>query len=373
MKPHKHPLLFSALALVFSLILLLQPVIALEWWQELALAEGLTTAEGYLVGTPIGWPLFIGNLIYVHNLNKFVESKSAVEAIESYAQGLFDKDKNFLEIYRDSFNLLAYSGKLWELYFVRRAEYNSLNYLGNETFPEEVMTPVVQDMRRLIVRIKDQLNYFFDELWIDQEQRFPEGYHYVVSEQYPPSTSAEVSDPYEGKDDIMFAYVLDSASTNETIIWDLESLKPVTIEGETVFDATKYLVIAPGHFEFRYYEENVFTPYWNELRYIILYDPNNQIVDHIDLNGLMQHLTDIYNTLREHYTTAKSYAMTYWSWLRSLGFTSRSQVPDEYTCPPPSALFRDLSNVEKITPFSIARGMLGWLESLSLLERLKAA
>jgi len=365
MKPHKPSLLFSALALVFSLILLLQPVIALEWWQELALAEGLTIAEGYMLGTPVSWAIFLGNLIYVHNLNEFVESKSAATGItgDSYAQAIFDKDKNFLEIYRDSFNLLAYSSKLWELYFVRRAEYTSLNYLSNETFPEEAMVNVVQDMRRLIVRIRDQLNYFFDELMIDQNNRFPEGYRYMVSSSYPPGGSFAGIDPLE--DDILFRYVLDSPSTNDTIIWDLENLKPVKIPGVTVFDAEKYLVIAPGHFVIMFYDDNNDLIY--KLRYVILFppDPNSPPLDYIDLQSLMDVITDFYDVLRQHYTTAKSYAMTYWSWLRSLGYTSRDQVPDTYTCPPPSALFMDLSNVEKITGKDLAYLYSSWYARLA--------
>ena len=347
MKPHKHPLLFSVLAVVFSLILLLQPVIALEWWQELAAASGLTTAEGYMLGTPISWVIFLGNLIYVHNLNEFVESKSAATGVtgESYAQAIFDKNKNFLEVYRDNLNLLTEANKLMELYFVRRAEYNSLNYLGNETFPEEVMTPVVQDMRSLIVRIRDQLNYFFDELMIDQNHRFPEGYSYVVSNTYPLPYDTNCKDPLQ--DDISFLYVLDSPTTNETIIWDLESLKPVKIPGVTSLDAEKYLVIAPGHFEIRFYDDNGGSTC--ELRYVVLYPSGGVGIDYIDLRSLMDVVTDFYDGLRQHYTTAKSYAMTYWSWLRSLGYTSRDQVPDTYTCPPPSALFMDLSNVEGIT------------------------
>ena len=340
MTPKKTSLIFSLLVILSlitgSSISLMQA--SAGTLEEAVTVAGLAgvgaAAEGYMFG-PIWFPVYLANLFYFHNLLNYVESKSSAVGIapESYAQALSDDWKRLADSYADTFTIFTGSAnKYMTLYFVRVAEYSVLDYLGYSSLPWQSMRKVVHDMTPLLVWMHLRVKGLFNSLASDNEERLPEGYSFIISSTYPPGSTASGIEPITS-DNIAIYYVLDEPATNDTVIWDLDELIRVQMPGATVLNLSRYFTTAPGHIEITFYDEN--APGWFQGRYIILINANGDQVDHYDLQLLINKMDDLYNTLRQIYLTAKDYAEVYHEFLRSQGFTDKSQVPNLLICPPP--------------------------------------
>jgi len=330
--PPKHPLLFSALALFLAVMLFSAALIevhALAWFIVLA------------IGVAIGLGLGIGGTWYYYN---FVASRPETPGVDlnSYAKGIFD---SWVTLWENELHLIDYLSKLlgrYDLYFIRRAEYAVLDYLHYNTsdLPHSFMKSIAEELCFVQANFARNLRARLGDLDSTATMAFTgsassylayiSGYGTVL---YHNSSNFE--------EDVRIYYVVTSTPV---VVWNCETMQVTGGSPNQRFDMEKYLVIGGQGYV------GLFTP-GNSKSYTSIGITNFKWSSGtIGLEGpdsLKSIMELVQARLTEIYMQAWDFARVYHYGLRLKGYTSKSQVPNAFICPPPDVMFFDANELSK--------------------------
>ncbi|MEM0489576.1 MAG: hypothetical protein QW707_10345, partial [Candidatus Bathyarchaeia archaeon] len=352
--PPKHSLLFSALALFLAVMLFNASIIQVSAIPAVVIVAILIAAA---LGFGTGWAV-----------GHYITSRPETPGVDlsSYAKGIFD---SWATLWKNELHLIDYLSKLlgrYDLYFIRRAEYAVLDYLHYNTsyLPHSFMKSVAEELcfvqanfvRNLRARLGD-LDSTATMAFTGQASNYK-----ALIRIYKNSQTVDDLVHYSNdfENGVRVYYVV---TTEPVVVWNCETMQVTGGAPNQRFDMEKYLVIGgqgsvglykPGSTSnFPYGYVGITGPGLGEGLWVSLYEGSDSFK--VIMNLVQARLSEIY-------MQAWDFAKSYHHSLRLMGYTSKSQVPNAFICPPPDIMFYDANelvqkangNFEELTKIYLA-------------------
>jgi hypothetical protein len=358
-KPLRHPLLFSVLAIVLSILILNAAII------DVSAPIPLVLVAIAIIGGMVG--SFLAGY-FLHAATQKMPESPGVD-FDSYADAVFGGWRTYFKNVLHTVDFITHLMGRYDLYYIRRAEYRSLDYLSYQDPPEKMMIDVAKELciiqTNLVKNVKDAI--------IEADN---------VNDQYLTQTTESININLIRNNNFVYSNLkiveMDRDSVRieaygrPDVVWNCETMEPVSPgSGNAYYDLEKYLVLGGSI-------QAVFAR--------ILSGETTDIIDKIsrgqslseefrstESGSFLSVMSVMIARLSEIYSQAKNFARAYHYTLRTLGFTSKSDVPVNYICPPPDVMIFDASELAKrgASPQDIAVQYLAYLQSMA--EKLDVA
>ena len=367
MRPPKHSPLFMAIALALAIMLFISypiPVYAIPVAPIIAIL--CSTLGGFI----LGWVL---NDMTQH------ESRSPGVTLDSYVSEIasaFEHDTQMLSSY--GYTVLA-SLERMRLYYARLAEHRVLDYLDKDTeyldqYKAEIMIDVADDLCNVTNAYFQSLDNILDHLnWLSYDRFTGDLQYYKIllsdNEEFNVGAGADTYDV-----DYLDKFWVSVKAQSDVIVYDCKAKVLANASHGSTFDPRYKLVLAGDvdvaiearigssgdHvYGYRYVGFLYKNPETQESRWIWKVDLGE------DLSKW--HCLEVFGYIDSIYDTAWAYAKAYHQMLRGMGYTDKTQVPDNLLVVPPDVVFPTPWNLEQnysMTPEEVMAYYIGLLNSL---------
>ena len=355
MRPPKHSPLFMAIAVALAIMLFISypiPVYAIAWAPIIAVIISI------LGGTALGW--------FLNDMTRH-KARSPGVTLDSYVEGIaaaYDHDSKTLSNY--GYNVIAALERM-RLYYARLAEHRVLDYLDKEPeyldlYEKEIMFDVIDDLCNLTNAYFGSLEEALSELERIGYDTFTGDLQDYWIEVYSPSTGHWLDVDNVSELNIIFK------ADEEIKIFDCKTKELGNASTGSKLQVSRYLILAgEGAVAIEAVEGSSGTHTWGFT--VIRFRHGTDIIREIDLgtNLKLWHVMDVIGYIDNVYDIAWAYAKAYHQMLRNLGYTDKTQVPDNLLVVPPDVVFPTPWNLEQnysMTPEEVMAYYVGLLNAL---------
>ncbi|RLI40208.1 hypothetical protein DRO64_09370, partial [Candidatus Bathyarchaeota archaeon] len=285
--------------------------------------------------------------------------------LDSYAEALFH---NWIIYTQNKLGVIDFITDLqtrMDLYYIRRAEYNALDYLNYSEPPMGIMKPVVSDLCYLQKQLITMVIAQFQELDNIDDNTFIgdlSSYSFSLDDGAYVSFGLNSEEP-----NIKIVYEL---SSDNATIWSCELMQPVIgFQSGDRIDLGEYLVVGGSgtvkvlHGDTEIGAVSLGRPGTCLDTYSFYENVEKGIPSWQSMIPVLNRMVERF---AEAYWQAWNFAVVYHQSLRSLGYTDRTQVPLHFICPPPDVAFYDLNDLAQagMSQKDIASMYLVWMQQI---------